>query len=38
MLKVVGSKAGEEEIMWYKVKITGGRECWISGKVVQITQ
>ena len=37
-LKVVGSKAGEEEITWYKVKISDGRECWISGKVVQIIQ
>jgi general secretion pathway protein A len=36
LLKVVGSKAGEEEITWYKVKITDGRECWISGKVVQL--
>jgi general secretion pathway protein A len=37
-LKVVGSKAGEEEIMWYKVRISDGRECWISGKVVQLSQ
>jgi general secretion pathway protein A len=37
-LKVVGSKAGEEEITWYKVKISDGRECWISGKVVQLSQ
>ena len=37
-LKVVGSKAGEEEIMWYKVKISDGRECWISGKVVQLKE
>ena len=37
-LKVVGSKAGDEEIMWYKVKISDGRECWISGKVVQLRQ
>ncbi len=37
-LKVMGSKAGEEEIMWYKVKISDGRECWISGKVVQLKE
>jgi general secretion pathway protein A len=37
LLKVVGSKAGEEEITWYKVKISDGRECWISGKVVQLS-
>jgi general secretion pathway protein A len=38
LLKVVGSKIGEEEITWYKVKISDGRECWISGKVVQLGQ
>jgi len=37
-LKVIGSQAGEEETMWYKVKISDGRECWISGKVVQVNE
>jgi general secretion pathway protein A len=38
LLKVVGSKVGEEEITWYKVRISDGRECWISGKVVQLKE
>ncbi len=38
LLKVIGNKAGEDEIMWYKVKISDGRECWISGKVVQLKE
>ncbi|MBP1746178.1 MAG: ral secretion pathway protein [Deltaproteobacteria bacterium] len=38
LLKVVGSKIGEEEITWYKVRISDGRECWISGKVVQLKE
>ncbi len=37
-LKVIGSQAGEDEIMWYKVKISDGRECWISGKVIQLRE
>jgi type II secretory pathway predicted ATPase ExeA len=38
LLRIIGNKAGEEEIMWYKVKISDGRECWISGKVVQLKE
>lgn len=37
-LKVVASQAGEEDITWYKVKISDGRECWISEKVVQLME
>ncbi|HNY70138.1 MAG TPA: AAA family ATPase [Syntrophorhabdus sp.] len=38
ILKVVEEKAGENEIVWHKVKISDGRECWISGKVVQLKE
>ena len=38
LLKVIGNKTGEDEIMWYKVKISDGRECWISGKVIQLRE
>lgn len=37
-LKIAGKKLGDEEIMWYRVKISDGRECWISGKVVQLKE
>jgi hypothetical protein len=37
-LRVIGSQAGEDEIIWYKVKISDGRECWISEKVVQVKE
>jgi general secretion pathway protein A len=37
-LKIVASRKGEEDITWYKVKISDGRECWISGKVVQLKE
>ena len=38
LLRIIGSKAGEEEITWYKARISDGRECWISGKVVQLKE
>jgi general secretion pathway protein A len=37
-LKVVASRKGEEDVTWYKVKISDGRECWISGKVVHLKE
>jgi len=37
-LKVVGSRIGNEEISWYKVAISDGRQCWVSEKVVQIAK
>jgi uncharacterized protein YgiM (DUF1202 family) len=37
-LKIVASRKGEEDTTWYKVKISDGRECWISGKVVRLKE
>lgn len=37
-LRVIGSQAGDDEITWYKVKISDGRECWISGKVIHLKE
>lgn len=37
-LRVIGSQAGDDDITWYKVKISDGRECWISGKVSSLKE
>jgi general secretion pathway protein A len=38
VLKVIQRQAGADGITWYKVRISDGRLCWISSKVVQITK